>query len=81
MSKWQRRSPEKETQEPENIGTEAFPSSVVARFFTAGKFLFLFVCGCKLLIYDSEAKQSCDSFPCGRCVDNANQTNDLEFAG
>jgi hypothetical protein len=57
MCKWQRRSLEKETQEPENIGTEAFPSSVVAAiFFIAGKFFFLCVCGCKLLIYDSEAK-------------------------
>jgi hypothetical protein len=33
MCKWQRRSPEKETQEQENIGTEAFPSSVVAMIF------------------------------------------------
>ncbi len=74
MCKWQRRSPEKETQEQENIGTEAFPSSVVAMIFLVQGIFFPYafaVVSCWLTIVKRkiEAKQTCDSFPRGCCVD------------
>jgi hypothetical protein len=56
MCKWQGRILEKETQEPENIGTKAFPSSIVGVIFYCREFFFLCIYGCKLLIYNNEVK-------------------------